>query len=222
VKLVVQATYTEAARSAAEEIARLLREAINTRGMASLALSGGKTPREMVEHLSATDVQWQNVQLFQVDERAVPLDDPARNWSTFGPLVDRLPSTNCHPMPVERADADTEYSSVLSHVLGSPAHLDVVHLGLGVDGHTASLVPGDPVVAERDREVSWVAAYQGHRRLTLTQPVLTGAGRQVWLVRGKSKAGALRELVEGRSDAPAGHVIAFDTSVVFADAAASS
>jgi 6-phosphogluconolactonase len=175
----------------------------------------------MVEHLAERDVAWSNVQLFQVDERAVPLDDPARNWNTLQPLAARLPPANRHPMPVEGADADEQYSTLLQETLGSSGLMDVVHLGLGTDGHTASLVPGDPAVDERDRDVCWVSAYQGHRRLTLTQPVLHQARHQVWLVSGRDKADALGDLVQGRSTGPAARVINTDSATLFADAAAS-
>ena len=105
--------------------------------------------------------------------------------------------------------------------MGSPPQLDVVHLGLGTDGHTASLVPGDAALDVVDRDVCWVDSYQGHRRLTLTIPALVNARHQAWLVRGSSKAGALRDLTTGDSVAPSGLVLNRGTATLFvhADAA---
>ncbi|MFL6070678.1 MAG: 6-phosphogluconolactonase, partial [Actinomycetes bacterium] len=169
-RLVVSPSDAEAAGVAADTIASLLAEAVAVRGTASLALSGGKTPADMAGKLANHEIAWPSVHIFQVDERAVSLDDAARNWSMLQPLVDRVPEGNRHPMPVEANDADLRYSDLLHAVVGSPLQLDVVHLGLGTDGHTASLVPGDAALDVVDRDVCWVAPYEGHRRLTLTIP----------------------------------------------------
>lgn len=187
-----------------------------------MALSGGSTPAPMVSRLSACDVPWAAVQLLQVDERQVSADDPDRNWSMFRPLAEVIAPENRHPMPVEAADADVRYSELLQSIAGNPPQLDVVHLGLGADGHTASLVPGDLVVDIDDRSVSWVDPYRGHRRLTLTLPVLRNARCQIWLVAGADKADAVRELTSGQGSTPAAKVLNRDTATLFIDAAAST
>ena len=220
-RLVVEPTPEAAAEAAATEIAGQLRAAIGDSGRASLAVSGGTTPVEMVRRLSQQEVDWVQVDLFQVDERAVPLGDPARNWALVAPLTELIPQSRCHAMPVERDDGDELYTRALEHATGSPPVLDVVHLGLGADGHTASLVPGDPAVGVTERDVVWVGEYRGHRRMSLTVPVLRRARCQVWLVAGADKAPALGDLVAGRSSAPAARVID-QGAVVFADEAAAS
>ena len=219
-QVVVSDTATAAAEAAAVTIAEYLNAAIGRRGDASLALSGGKTPEPMVEHLAALPIAWDRVHLWQVDERAVDTHDPDRNWLSFEALTAKLPSHHLHPMPVEVQDADQLYAGELQAVVGSPPVFDVVHLGLGSDGHTASLVPGSPVLDVTDRDVSWVDEYQGHRRLTLTRPVLQAATQQVWLIVGSGKAQAASELVGGHGDSPASMVAAGAVGTVFMDAAA--
>ncbi len=219
-RVVVSETSMLAAEAAAVSIADGLNTAIDERGEASLALSGGKTPEPMVRHLATLPVTWNRVHLWQVDERAVDAHDPDRNWLSFQTLTALLPSDHLHPMPVEALDADELYADELQAVVGSPPALDVVHLGLGSDGHTASLVPGSPAVDITDRTVSWVDEYQGHRRLTLTRPVLQAARQQVWLVVGSGKAEAASELVGGHGDSPASRVAVGAVGTVFLDAAA--
>jgi 6-phosphogluconolactonase len=222
VRILVSPSDVDAAQAAADHIAGLMSEAIAARGWASLALSGGKTPQTMVQALAAHEIAWNSVHLFQVDERAVPLDNAARNWTTLGSLVDRVPKGNRHPMPVEVPDADHRYSAQLHEIAGDPPRFDVVHLGVGVDGHTASLVPGDPAVGVVDRDVCWVESYQGNRRLTLTVPVLTDARHQVWLVTGSEKSDAVSGLISGDSTAPSALVINRETAALFVDSDAAS
>ena len=220
--VVVSPSEAEAANAAANAITALLTESITARKTASLALSGGRTPATMVQELSTHDIAWDAVHIFQVDERAVPLHDPARNWSMLSPLVERVPERNRHPMPVESSDGDSEYAAELLTLGGSPPTLDVVQLGLGADGHTASLVPGDPAVDVVDRDVCWVDCYQGHRRLTLTRPVLSRARHQVWLVTGSAKSQAVRDLTTGDSTAPSALVLNRETAMLFLDADAAA
>jgi 6-phosphogluconolactonase/glucosamine-6-phosphate isomerase/deaminase len=123
-------------------------------------------------------------------------------------------------MPVEIDDADTSYAKELAALTGRPVVLDVVHLGLGADGHTASLVPDDPALDEVEHIVSWVNAYGGHRRLSLTLPVLVRARHQVWLVTGSDKAAALHDMAQDRSVTPAGRAVNGATATVYADVAA--
>lgn len=216
----VYPTKSAAANAAAAAIAQLLAAAVATRGSATIAFSGGRTPAPMVHQLATLPVPWESVHLFQVDERAVPSDDPARNWTQLLPLAAQIPRAHRHPMPVEVDDADTSYAKELAAVTGRPVVLDVVHLGLGADGHTASLIPDDPVVDEVGHEVSWVNAYGGHRRLSLTLPVLNRARHQVWLVAGADKAEALHNMAQDRSLSPAARAASGATATVFADVAA--
>lgn len=224
----VTGTAADAATAAASAIVEHLRNAVVARGTATLALSGGRTPSTMVERLAGSDVPWPQVHLFQVDERAVAVDDPDRNWATFAPLVRLLPDGHAHPVPVGSADDDATllaaaaaYGRTLARVAGQPVELDVVHLGLGDDGHTASLPPGDPVVQVTDRDVAVTAPYRGHRRVTLTRPVLDRARAVVWLVVGPGKADVARRLLAGEP-ALVGSLVGRDRAVVVLDAAAAA
>jgi 6-phosphogluconolactonase len=221
-------TAADAADLAATAIAERLHAAVAARGTATLALSGGRTPALMVQRLAESDVAWPHVHLFQVDERAVAVDDPDRNWTTFAPLVTLLPDGHAHAVPVGAADDDAallaaadEYARTLARVSGNPVVLDVVHLGLGNDGHTASLPPGDPVVEVTDRDVAVTASYRGHRRLTLTRPVLDRARAVVWLVVGPDKADVARRLL-ACDPALVGSHVGRDRALVVLDAAAAA
>ncbi len=210
---------------AAEHLAAAVRADVAARGRCTVALSGGTTPWRMLGHLSALDLPWQHVQVFQVDERIAPAGDPARNAAQIEALLVQrgaLPAGNFHPMPVEQADlaaAARDYAARLAGCCG-PAGLDLVQLGLGSDGHTASLPPGDAVL-DLEEDVGITAAYAGHRRMTLTFPAIGRARRILWLVTGEAKAGPLADLVAGRGAAPAVRV-AREQAVVIADAAAAS
>lgn len=215
-------TLRAANEAAAEAIAQLISTAVSDRGQAVIALSGGRTPAEMVRTLATIPLPWDRVHLFQVDERVVPADDPARNWSHLGLLAELVPVTHRHPMPVEDPDADSRYSEELCLSAGRPPLLDVVHLGLGEDGHTASLVPGDPVLDVVDQDVAWVGSYRGHRRLTLTLPVLARARHQVWLVTGSGKATSVRELAAAGYTSPGARAMRGAVATVFVDAGAAT
>lgn len=212
-----------AAVASGEWIAERLRTAVSERGAATVAFSGGRTPARMLEELAKTDLEWGRVHVFQVDERVVREHDPARNLALLRehllPGID-LPASNLHPMPVgvpNLDDAAERYERVLRDVCGRPPEVDVVHLGLGDDGHTASLVPEDPVIDETEQDVAAVGPYAGHRRLTLTVPALRRAGHQAWLVTGASKAAALEALRAGRGVAARAVT---ERARVFADEAA--
>jgi 6-phosphogluconolactonase/glucosamine-6-phosphate isomerase/deaminase len=165
------------------------------------------------------------VQLFQVDERVAPAGDPDRNWTQLAAsLLERvaLAPEQLHPMPVEEpelAAAARRYATTLRSVAGSPAVLDLVHLGLGPDGHTASLVPGDPALAVADADVALAGPYQGRRRMTLTYAALDRARRVLWLVTGADKREMLARLLRGDRSIPAGRVRA-DAAIAIADRAA--
>jgi len=213
------------ARRAAALLGEKVREAARERGRASLAVSGGTTPWRMLRLLAGEELPWESLHLFQVDERVAPDGDPERNWTHLREaLLDRLdlPPANLHPMPVAAADlaaGAASYARQLALVAGSPPALDVVHLGLGADGHTASLVPGDPVLEVLDADVALSAPYAGRVRMTLTYPTLDRARSVLWVVTGAEKALALARLEAGDRSVPAGRVRA-ERALVLADAAA--
>jgi 6-phosphogluconolactonase len=215
----------ELGRGAADQVATHLQWAIERNGAATFAVSGGNSPRLMFEALARHPVGWRDVHLFQVDERMAPDGDPARNWNMLQEaLLDSvdIPADHVHPIPV-RDDLDAaarEYEQTLRSVCNGV--LDVVHLGLGDNGHTASLMPNDPALGVEDRLVSHTTApFQGHQRVTLTYPAINAAQHIVWLVEGESKAAMLRRLVAGDDAIPAGRVLQ-DRAAVFCDEAAVS
>jgi 6-phosphogluconolactonase len=199
-------------RRAAAVIAQDARAAVQARGRFIMAVSGGKTPWEMLRELAKEDVAWANVHVFQVDERVAPAGDPDRNYTHLrATLVENapIPAQQIYPMPVDvpnLAGAATEYAHTLEGVAGKPPVLDLVHLGMGPDGHTASLVPGDPVLNVTDRDVALTGVYQGHRRMTLTYPVLNRARRILWLVSGKDKVTVFPKLRAADPSIPAGRI----------------
>ncbi len=165
----------------------------------------------MMRALAQEDLPWRNVHIFQADERIVRRDSPERTLTRLGwALLSSLSSQpGVHPMPVEDADlvaAAARYGALLRQLAGSPPVLDVVHLGLGPDGHTASLIPGDSALAITDADVAISKPYQGYRRMTLTYPALNRAARIIWLVTGDAKAKVLRRLLVGDMELPASHV----------------
>ncbi len=225
IEIRLEETAAAATHSAAGHIAASMRRAVAARGGCTLALSGGSSAGPLLDALAGEDVPWHAVHLFQVDERIAPSADPARNTVELQRrLLARvdIPKENVHLMPVEQASlraAAADYSRQLSALAGEPPVLDVVHLGLGADGHTASLVPDDPLLDEETVDVGVSREFQGHRRLTLTYRCLRGAREIVWLVTGAAKADALRRLVKGDVRIPAGR-INHDHGVIYADRAA--
>ena len=214
------------ARSAADIVAADARAAVAARGRFVVAFSGGRTPWVMMRALTMRDdVPWKEVHVMQVDERIAPAGDPDRNlthlWASLGAAA-RRGRTQIYAMPVESPEPDeaaARYAQTLVDVAGSPPILDLVHLGLGADGHTASLIPGDPVLEVADADVALTGEYQGRRRMTLTYPVLNRARRVLWLVTGADKAAMLARLQHGDPTIPAGRVRQ-DHAVVLADRAA--
>lgn len=219
---------TEAVASkAAAMIAEEAEHAIKDRGRFLVAVSGGRTPWAMLSVLARIDIPWHSVQIFQVDERLAPLDHPDRNLAHLqNSLLNRAPvqTTHIHGIPVESSNlqsAEDAYAETLRHFAGDPPVLDLVHLGLGPDGHTASLVPGDPALDVADRDVAATGPYQGRRRVTLTYPIINRARRVLWVVTGEEKAEALRRLFDGDRAIPAGRVRR-ESALVVADKAAAS
>jgi 6-phosphogluconolactonase len=213
------------AREAARAVAAAAREAVASRGRFVLALSGGRTPWLMLRALADEEMPWSDVHVFQVDERIAPAGDPERNLTHLREsLLDRaaLPTRQIYAMPVEEADLDaaaSSYARMLERVAGAAPVLDLVHLGLGTDGHTASLVPGDPALELTDRDVAVTGAYMGRRRMTLTYPILNRARRILWLVTGADKAAMLPRLLAADASIPAGR-LEQDRARVLADSAA--
>ncbi|HEX5052345.1 MAG TPA: 6-phosphogluconolactonase [Planctomycetota bacterium] len=199
------------ATRAAQLIAEQARDAVRARGAFVAAISGGRTPWQMLRVLATQDVPWSHVHLFQVDERVAPAGHADRNLTHLGESLQRAApaAARIHAMPVEAPDleqAAARYAAQLEQLAGSPAVLDLVHLGLGSDGHTASLVPGDAALDVHDADVSTTGVYQGRRRLTLTYPILDRARRVLWLVTGGDKAAPLSRLLAGDASIPAGRV----------------
>jgi 6-phosphogluconolactonase len=213
--LEVSADPAAVAARAASYVAGRARAAVSSRGRFTFAVSGGHTPWAMFAELAKEDVPWADVELFQVDERVAPDGDPDRNLTHLRESIGDAPA-RVHPMPVGDPDLDkgaAEYATEL------PERFDLVHLGLGPDGHTASLVPGDPVLAVTDELVAVTQPYQGHRRMTLTYPGLGRADQLLWLITGGDKRDPLAKLLAGDESIPAGRVRAA-RSLVLADAAA--
>jgi 6-phosphogluconolactonase len=210
---------------AAERIAQVALEAVTVRGRCALAFSGGTTPWAAFRALAGKDVPWDRVHLFQVDERVAPSGDPARNHLHLQEaLVDRItiPSANVHPMPVDEEDLDAgarRYEAILRQFAGTPPVLDLVQLGLGEDGHTASLFPGDPSLQVVESDVAVSGFHKGRRRMTLTFPAIDRARCILWLVTGSGKTAALERLRAGDRSIPAG-CVRTDRAVLLADMAA--
>jgi 6-phosphogluconolactonase len=200
------------ARKGAAIIAQEARLAVSTRGRFTLAVSGGHTPWLMLRALADEDVPWKSVRVVQVDERVAPAGDPDRNLTHVREsLLEHvpIPPQHVYPMPVETSDlqsAAADYARTLQELVGLPTILDLVHLGLGPDGHTASLVLGDPVLDIADTDVALTGVYQGRQRMTLTYPIINRARRILWLVTGGEKVAMFKRLCAGDRSIPAGRV----------------
>ena len=218
IDLEVVADERAAARRAAELIAAAGSAAVGERGRFALAMSGGRTPWAMLATLGEIEeMPWAETELFQVDERIASPGSEDRNLTHMVLGLSMEHQASLRPMSVTQRDLEAaarEYESQL------PDSLDLVHLGLGPDGHTASLVPGDPVLEVADRRVAMTGGdYQGHRRMTLTYPALDAARRILWLVTGKEKRDALAKLLAADPTIPAGRV-ENESMIVVADEAA--
>jgi 6-phosphogluconolactonase len=203
------------AERGAEIVAAAAAEAVGTRGRFTFAVSGGRTPWAMFSALYGR-TPWENATIFQVDERIAPDGDPDRNLTQLQRSLSAGGAADVRPLPVWAEDLD---AAAALYAEALPERLDLIHLGLGPDGHTASLVPGDPVLDVTDRDVAVTGEYQGRRRMTLTYPVLNRARRILWLVTGDDKVDALARLRAGDQSIPAGRV-STEGAVLLADAAA--
>jgi 6-phosphogluconolactonase len=204
------------ARRGAEVMSAHARAAIEARGSFAVAVSGGRTPWAMFAELAAQEVDWSRVAIYQVDERIAPAGEDTRNLTHLLASLPESARERVVPMPVEGADLDVAAERYAARL---PERLDLIHLGLGPDGHTASLVPGEPALDVLDRDVALSGPYQGTLRMTLTYPVLDRARARLWLVTGGDKLDPLRRLREHDRSIPAGRVKA-EGSLILADSAA--
>ena len=212
------------AKAAAQVIATDARAAVAGRGTFLIAVSGGKTPWAMLKYLALEELPWSRIHFFQIDERIAPEGDPDRNLTYLRAslAVAPIPPENIHAMPVNSADpADGAgaYEETLSQFCGHPPVLDLAHLGLGPDGHTASLIPGDPVLSVHDRDVALTGLYQGRNRMTLTYPMLNRSRKILWLATGAEKAPMIARLKAAAPEIPAG-LIEQENALLLADAEA--
>ncbi len=205
-----------AAKRAAEVIELAARAAVGTASF-SIALSGGRTPWKMLEVLDPDALAEPGTTIFQVDERVAPDEDPDRNLTHMRECLSAAALERLLPMPVTDDDLD---AAAERYAGAMPERLDLLHLGLGPDGHTASLVPGDPVLDVDDQRVALTGGeYQGRRRMTITYPAIAAAARVLFLVTGAEKREALAKLRAGDDSIPAGRVEA-DSGLIIADRAA--
>ena len=212
------------AREAAKVIAAEARAAVAVRGKFLFAVSGGKTPWQMLRALAGESVPWAGVHIVQVDERIAPAGHADRNLTHLREALKAVPlrAEQIHAMLVEETNleaASANYAKTLAQLAGAPPVLDLVHLGLGADGHTASLVPGDVAMDVTDRDVALTGIYQQRRRMTLTYPLLNRARKILWVVAGVEKVEMLRRLQAGDASIPAGKIVSAN-ALVLADRAA--
>jgi 6-phosphogluconolactonase len=223
-KIEVYSDDESTARAAAKYVAAEASSAVAARGRFVMAVSGGRTPWIMLRALATEELPWEHIHVVQVDERVAPAGHSDRNLThLLESLVPHSPIRPViHAMPVESPELEagvTQYLAMLRDIAGSPPVLDLVHLGLGPDGHTASLIPGDSVLKVTDTDVALTGEYQRRRRMTLTYPMINRARRILWLATGSEKASALTRLRQGDLSIPAGQ-ISQERAVIFADQAA--
>jgi len=214
-ELQVFADVDSLAKSAARFIAALATEVVAATGRCNIAMSGGNTPWAMLSELAALELPWKSIVIYQVDERIAPPGDPARNLTHLERCL-----KDVHPSIVKMPVNETDLEAASAHYgLGLPERIDLIHLGLGADGHTASLIPGDRVLEVTDRLIAISGEYQKYRRMTFTYPALERANQILWLVTGSDKQRPLSELLHGDTSIPAGQVRAA-RSLIMTDSAA--
>ena len=229
-KIEILADDDAVAKAAAGVIAADARAAVAARGIFTLAVSGGKTPWAMLKDLASEEVPWSQVHVFQIDERIAPEGDPDRNLTHLHESLlgnAPIPKENIHAMPVNAVDpveGAKEYQALLTEICGNPPTLDMAHLGLGPDGHTASLLPNDPVLTVIDRDVALtdpVHLYQNRRRMTLTYPMINRSRKIMWLATGAAKVPMIVRLRDADSGIPGGR-IAQENALLLTDTAAAA
>jgi 6-phosphogluconolactonase len=217
-RLEVFHTPDEVHKRGAEVLADAAKLAVADRGRAELAVSGGSDPWPMFSQLEDLFGDWDKADLFQVDERVAPAGSDERNLTHLIESLSIGAQGSIKPMPV--TDEDLE-AAADRYAQSLPERLDIAHLGIGPDGHTASLVPNDPVLEVRDRRVAVTSGeYQGVRRMTLTYPELESVRSLLWVVTGESKIDALRKLIAQDPSTPSGSVQPGGVSLILADRAA--
>jgi len=205
-------------RHGAELIAEAVRESIGERGSCGIGVSGGLDPWPMFSQLEDHGLDWTKTGIYQVDERVAPPGSDERNLTHLIESLSIGAQGSIKPMPVN--DDDLE-AAADRYAASLPDALDIAHLGIGPDGHTASLVPGDPVLEVRDRRVAVTAGeYQGVRRMTLTYPELERVRMLLWVVTGEEKVDALRKLIDQDPSTPSGRLRPDGDSLILADRAA--
>lgn len=205
-------------RRGAEIIAEAIKTDLSERGHCALAVSGGRDPWPMFSRLEEFELDWREIEIFQVDERVAPAGSPERNLTHLVESLSIGAQGSIRPMPV--TDDDLE-AAADRYAASLPDALDLAHLGLGPDGHTASLVPGDSVLEVTDKRVAVTSGeYQGVRRMTLTYPELHRTRRLLWVVTGEEKVDALRKLIDQDPSTPSGRVEPGGDSLILADRAA--
>ncbi len=215
------------ANEAARMTAKIARASVAERGRFLMAVSGGKTPWLMLRALGQENVPWESMHIFQVDERIAPFSHPDRNLTHIQECLlgnTLLNESQIYAMPVEGNDleiAATSYEKTLCRIAGTPPIFDLVHLGLGSDGHTASLVPEDRVLEINDRDIAITDFYQGRQRMTLTFPIINRARNIVWVIAGADKSLMLKLLLDADSSIPAGQICQ-DNAFILADRAAAT
>jgi 6-phosphogluconolactonase len=198
-------TDDEAAAIEAARIVEMVADAaIADRGRFNFAVSGGKTPWRMLELLSESELNWTRTSLFQVDERIAPTGSMQRNLTHLVLTLPLICQAAIRPMPVGADDLATAASG---YEYSLPDRFDLIHLGLGPDGHTASLIPDDPILEVSDRQVAITTGeYQDTRRMSLTYKAINRARQILFLVTGEGKEEALDKLKSGDGSIPAGRI----------------
>lgn len=202
----------EVAKEAAAYIADRIRENLTKKGFFTMAISGGRTPWEMIKELAQEDLPWEKVFLFQVDERIAPDGHQDRNLTQLFNTIQgtkMMTRLNIFPMQVIAEDLDHACQEYADHIkkITESGKLDLIHLGIGTDGHTASLIPGDDVLEVQDKNVALTSSpYQGRNRMTLTYPLINQAEKILWIITGEEKAEMLERLLQQDPKIPAGKI----------------
>ncbi len=200
-------TIEQAAEACGQWIVEKLNEAIDARGRAMLAISGGSSPKAMFQYFARTEAQWDKVDVFWVDERGVPPTDPQSNFKLANDCwlaPAKYPGSKIHRIYAELdpAEAARKYTDEIRNTFGlKPGDMpvfDVIHQGMGPDAHTASLFPGDSLIEDRRGIAAATWVEKMHQwRITMLPGVLTAARHTAMLVAGADKAGILKEVLEG-------------------------